>query len=179
MAPLQVDFERETRRLKLPPEAREKLSTWTCARAIDLERSHLLHRLSLLDLPWGRAAAAGQQARASSGRSGTFPEVWRLKWQPRVRRPADRGRQWAAASRPPHRRVIQPRPAPRPGLADVWWSCAAGRAARCGPDLMQCCRPRRPSPATCATCCRPCPHGQPAAAMAVSARRIQRSSRGS
>lgn len=86
MAPLQVDFERETKRLKLLPEACEKLLDLDLRRPIDLERSHLLHRLNLLNIPWGRSGAAGQPGAAyiskSSGRSGTFHEVWRLKWQP-------------------------------------------------------------------------------------------------
>ncbi len=81
MAPLQLNFERETRRLKLTPEAHEKLLDLDLRRSIDLERSHLLHRLNLLEIPWGRAGAAGLQG-AAHARSGTFHEIWRLKWQP-------------------------------------------------------------------------------------------------
>lgn len=85
MAPLQQDFERETRRLKLAPEAYEKSLDLDLRRTIDLERSHLLHRLNLLGIPWGRANDALQATGPSypkNGRSGTFHEIWRLKWQP-------------------------------------------------------------------------------------------------
>ncbi len=85
MAPLQIDFERETRRLKLPPEAYEKILDLDLRRPLDLERSHLLHRLNLLHIPWGKAGSNGVQGGASykgSGRGGTFHEIWRLKWYP-------------------------------------------------------------------------------------------------
>src|SRR4029450_1600780 len=41
----------------------------------DLARSHLLHRLTLLDVPWGRAQRA-------TGQRGTFHEIWMLQWRP-------------------------------------------------------------------------------------------------
>jgi hypothetical protein len=41
---------------------------------LDRERSHLLHRLRLLGVPWGRPGEA-------RGR-GTFREAWRLEWRP-------------------------------------------------------------------------------------------------
>ncbi len=41
----------------------------------DLARSHLLHRLNLLDLPWGKLERTG-------GRASTFHEVWQLQWSP-------------------------------------------------------------------------------------------------
>jgi hypothetical protein len=40
-----------------------------------LERSHFLHRLALLDLPWGRK---GQTPKGK----GTFKENWTLEWKP-------------------------------------------------------------------------------------------------
>jgi hypothetical protein len=81
MAPLQQDFDRTVRRLRMAPEAHEKALDLDLRRRIDLARSHLLHRLRLLDLPWGRSVGAALQA-AGQGRGGTFHEVWRLKWQP-------------------------------------------------------------------------------------------------
>ncbi|MEB3336939.1 MAG: DUF5682 family protein, partial [Leptolyngbyaceae bacterium] len=42
---------------------------------LDLERSHLLHRLTLLQIPWGN-----QQS--TSNAKGTFRESWCLQWQP-------------------------------------------------------------------------------------------------
>lgn len=42
----------------------------------DLRKSHLLHRLNLLDLNWGRLQPAGPDS------LGSFREVWLLEWQP-------------------------------------------------------------------------------------------------
>jgi hypothetical protein len=42
---------------------------------MDLERSHLLHRLGLLSAPWGELRDEGQK-------KGTFHEFWRLQWHP-------------------------------------------------------------------------------------------------
>jgi hypothetical protein len=43
---------------------------------IDLERSHLLHRLRILGISWG------EQQRADGRSRGTFRENWQLQWQP-------------------------------------------------------------------------------------------------
>lgn len=81
MAPLQGDFEREIRRLRMKVEAYEKLVDLDLRKPTDLGRSHLLHRLTLLNVPWGKNNDASIQASART-RGGTFHEVWRLKWQP-------------------------------------------------------------------------------------------------
>lgn len=43
---------------------------------IDLERSHLLHRLRILEVPWGKLSRGDRRAR------GTFHEHWTLQWHP-------------------------------------------------------------------------------------------------
>lgn len=75
MVPLQRDLQKEQKRLRLAAEATEKSLDLDLRKQTDLERSFLLHRLRLLDVLWGRA----EQAR---GKSGTFHEIWRLKWEP-------------------------------------------------------------------------------------------------
>jgi hypothetical protein len=75
MVPLQRDLAREQSRLRLPPDASQKVEDFDLRKPNDLERSHLLHRLALLNIPWGVVQAV-------SGKSGTFHEVWRLQWQP-------------------------------------------------------------------------------------------------
>jgi hypothetical protein len=40
-----------------------------------LEKSIFLHRLALLDIPWGRTLRV-------SGKSGSFHELWQLTWEP-------------------------------------------------------------------------------------------------
>jgi len=74
LPPLQEDLVRLQKRLRLKPEADHRDIELDLRKDLDLERSTLLHRLQLLDIPWGQAL----QAR---GR-GTFKEVWRLQWQP-------------------------------------------------------------------------------------------------
>ncbi len=73
--PLQQDLTREQKRLRMPPEAGERVLELDLRKETDLDRSRLLHRLRLLGLPWGD----DQRVR---GKRGTFHEHWRLRWQP-------------------------------------------------------------------------------------------------
>lgn len=75
MVPLQRDLQAEQRRLRLgpAPEARER--DLDLRKPTDRERSRLLHRLRLLDVPWG---VPGDSGRAK----GTFRETWTLAWRP-------------------------------------------------------------------------------------------------
>jgi hypothetical protein len=75
MVPLQQDLQRQQRRLRLKPEATETSLQLDLRKPLDLERSHLLHRLTLLNLPWGKPQTAGNA-------KGTFRESWQLQWQP-------------------------------------------------------------------------------------------------
>ena len=75
VAPLAADLERQTRRLRMRPEPGQKTIDLDLRSETDLARSHLLHRLGILGVPWGQT----QQVR---GKSGTFHEVWALAWQP-------------------------------------------------------------------------------------------------
>ncbi|HRF43750.1 MAG TPA: DUF5682 family protein [Candidatus Competibacteraceae bacterium] len=76
MLPLQQDLQRQQKRLRLPPEASQRVLELDLRKPNDLERSQLLHRLNLLNIPWGRIEQA-------SGK-GTFKENWRLQWQPEL-----------------------------------------------------------------------------------------------
>jgi hypothetical protein len=77
LAPLQHDLAREQKRLRLPPEASWRDYDLDLRKPNDLDRSHLLHRLQLLGIPWG-------QLQRSGGGKGTFHEIWRLEWQPEL-----------------------------------------------------------------------------------------------
>jgi hypothetical protein len=72
--PLQQDLQREQKRLRLPPEATQNVRDFDLRKPNDLDRSRLLHRLRLLNIPWG-------MVERSTGK-GTFRELWRLQWQP-------------------------------------------------------------------------------------------------
>lgn len=76
MIPLQRDLSAQQKRLRLPPSAVEQDKVLDLRRDTDLARSHLLHRLNLLDIPWGRLQ--------SSRSKGTFKETWFLQWQPEL-----------------------------------------------------------------------------------------------
>ncbi|MBW4420741.1 MAG: hypothetical protein KME13_16150 [Myxacorys californica WJT36-NPBG1] len=75
MIPLQQDLQRQQKRLRLKPEATETNLDLDLRKPLDLERSHLLHRLNLLEIPWGRQQSTGNT-------KGTFRESWQLQWQP-------------------------------------------------------------------------------------------------
>jgi hypothetical protein len=81
MAPLQVDFNRHIKRLRMPLEVYDKKYDLDLRKPNDLERSHLLHRLLLLEVPWGTHDGAAVQV-SGSGRGGTFHEIWQVCWQP-------------------------------------------------------------------------------------------------
>ncbi len=74
--PLQRDIEQAQKSLRLKPEAPERTLDLDLRTANDLARSHLLHRLLLLGIPWG------EPARSERANRGTFRETWRLQWQP-------------------------------------------------------------------------------------------------
>nr|MDJ0707598.1 DUF5682 family protein [Leptolyngbyaceae cyanobacterium MO_188.B28] len=76
LVPLQQDLQRLQKRLRLKPEASERLLTLDLRKDLDLNRSHLLHRLLLLNIAWG-------QPQTTSGK-GTFKEGWQLLWQPEL-----------------------------------------------------------------------------------------------
>jgi hypothetical protein len=76
MVPLQQDVARAQRRLRLKPEAQVKEVTLDLRRDNDRERSRLLHRLNLLEVPWGAPVASRGQ--------GTFKEAFRLEWYPEL-----------------------------------------------------------------------------------------------
>jgi hypothetical protein len=75
MVPLQQDLQREQKRLRFPPEATKKIFDLDLRSENDLARSRLLHRLNLLNIPWGESERAGSK-------KGTFHEVWRVQWEP-------------------------------------------------------------------------------------------------
>jgi hypothetical protein len=75
LAPLAADLDAQTRRLRLKRETAQRLVDLDLRSATDLARSHLLHRLAILEIPWGRL----EQVR---GRMGTFHEFWTLRWKP-------------------------------------------------------------------------------------------------
>jgi hypothetical protein len=77
MVPLQHDLLHAQQRLRLPVQATRRDLDLDLRQPRDLERSTLLHRLNLLEVPWGQSARA-------PGSQGTFRERWRLQWHPEL-----------------------------------------------------------------------------------------------
>ncbi|MEQ4721407.1 DUF5682 family protein [Nonomuraea sp. B19D2] len=74
MVPLQRDLREQQRRLRLKPEALDREIDLDLRKPLDLDRSHLLHRLRLLGVGWGTPG--------ESRGKGTFREIWTLQWRP-------------------------------------------------------------------------------------------------
>jgi hypothetical protein len=78
MVPLQRDLHDQQRSLRLRPEAEPHDHDLDLRKPNDLARSHLLHRLTVLDVRWG----VPQQGRTRN--IGTFRESWQLTWRPEL-----------------------------------------------------------------------------------------------
>ncbi|MBE3009780.1 hypothetical protein IL992_11345 [Microbispora sp. NEAU-D428] len=76
MVPLRRDLRDEQRRLRMKPEAMAGEHDLDLRRPLDLGRSRLLHRLALLEVPWGTPRRARSK--------GTFKESWSLEWRPEL-----------------------------------------------------------------------------------------------
>jgi Family of unknown function (DUF5682) len=75
--PLAADLQQWQKKLRMKPSASEKDLAVDLRTEAGLLKSALLHRLLLIDVPWGRVIDA------QAGR-GTFREVWRLAWAPEL-----------------------------------------------------------------------------------------------
>jgi hypothetical protein len=75
MVPLQRDLTALQRRLRLRPGDGDRDIVLDLRRDLDRERSWLLRRLRILDVPWGEGGDRGEG-------KGTFKEEWTLAWDP-------------------------------------------------------------------------------------------------
>ena len=76
VVPLQRDLSTWQKRLRLLPSVEIKDLDLDLRKDTDRARSGLLHRLALLGIPWGT------QHRATGRATGTFHELWQIRWQP-------------------------------------------------------------------------------------------------
>ena len=74
-APLLEDLQQQQKKARLKPEALQREVSLDLRSEGGLFRSTLLHRLRILDVPWGRPTDAGRSR-------GTFRERWVLAWEP-------------------------------------------------------------------------------------------------
>jgi hypothetical protein len=75
--PLARDLAASQRTARLKPTTEVKLVELDLRTPNGLRRSHLLHRLTALGIPWG-------VLEEGRGSSGTFRETWRLAWEPEL-----------------------------------------------------------------------------------------------
>lgn len=75
LTPLQRDLNVQQRRLRLRPVPTPSKLKLDLRHERHRERSYLLHRLNMLNVPWGKM----QRVRS---KQGTYAEVWQLTWQP-------------------------------------------------------------------------------------------------
>jgi Family of unknown function (DUF5682) len=74
--PLAQDLAKQQTSLRFKPSTEARVHDLDVRKENDLARSHLLHRLNLLGIPWGQVESTG------AGKTSTFHEVWRLIWKP-------------------------------------------------------------------------------------------------
>ena len=77
MVPLARSLAVEQKRWRLKPEPVSRVLELDLRRPLDLGRSHLLHRMLVLDVPWGLPVD-------SRGSTGTFRETWQVLWEPEL-----------------------------------------------------------------------------------------------
>ncbi|MDA8019299.1 MAG: DUF5682 family protein [Thermoanaerobaculia bacterium] len=75
--PLQRDLTKLQRSLRMKVRADQSTLDLDLRKPMGLDRSHLLHRLRLLAVPWGKLQDVGRK-------KGTFHEVWTLAWEPEL-----------------------------------------------------------------------------------------------
>lgn len=73
---LQRDLEQTQKRLRMKLTASETTLKLDLRKPLHLERSQLLYRLQILEIPWGELQGVRQR--------GTFNELWRLRWEPEL-----------------------------------------------------------------------------------------------
>lgn len=88
--PLQRDLEQLQKSLRMKPQAAQKTLDLDLRETGDLARSHLLHRLAVLNIGWGELARNGVSAK------GTFHEIWSLQWQPELAVAMIEASQWGS-----------------------------------------------------------------------------------
>jgi hypothetical protein len=75
MVPLARSLAAEQQRCRLKPEVAKRELELDLRKPLDLRRSELLHRTTLLGIPWG-AETEGRRS------AGTFRETWQIRWDP-------------------------------------------------------------------------------------------------
>ncbi|QGJ70480.1 Hypothetical protein PBC10988_21770 [Planctomycetales bacterium 10988] len=73
--PILEDLEKLQKSLRFKPTTAIRQHDFDLRKPTDLARSHLLHRLTVLEIPWGHPLH-------SEKKTSTFHELWQVQWQP-------------------------------------------------------------------------------------------------
>jgi hypothetical protein len=76
--PLMADIRAQQKRLRMPVDETDRKLELDLRNETDLSRSRLLHRLTLLQIPWGTIE------QVMGAKKGTFHEHWRVQWKPEL-----------------------------------------------------------------------------------------------
>ncbi|WTL60296.1 DUF5682 family protein [Nocardia sp. NBC_01499] len=74
--PLDADLRARIRTLRMKQEALSRVLDLDLRKEREVERSRLLHRLRVLEIPWGTLTTSEVRS------TGTFRETWTLEWRP-------------------------------------------------------------------------------------------------
>jgi Family of unknown function (DUF5682) len=75
--PVQRDFERELKRLRLKLTTEQVVVELDLRKELDVDKSRLVHRSRILGLDWAQSFEQGRG-------TGTFKEGWKLAWRPEL-----------------------------------------------------------------------------------------------
>lgn len=75
-SPLQLDFDKKIRYLRLKLNEEEQIIILDLRKPLDIQKSMFLNQLNLLNINWGVLITTQSK--------GTFKEQWRLYWQPQM-----------------------------------------------------------------------------------------------
>ncbi|MEV6278293.1 DUF5682 family protein [Nocardia sp. NPDC051832] len=126
--PLDADLRARIRTLRMKQEPQAKALDLDLRKDRERQRSHLLHQLRLLGIPWGTEVSSDIRG------TGTFRESWSLRWRPEFAVAVIEASRWgttlaaAAAAK-----VLDAAARPENGLADLTAALESALLADLGP----------------------------------------------
>ncbi|GAB2642219.1 DUF5682 family protein [Nocardia goodfellowii] len=126
--PLDADLRARIRTLRMKQDPAAKALDLDLRKDRERQRSHLLHRLRLLGIPWGTEVSSDIRG------TGTFRESWSLRWRPEFAVAVVEASRWgttiaaAAAAK-----VLDAAARPDVGLADLTTALESSLLADLGP----------------------------------------------
>ncbi|MEU8898459.1 DUF5682 family protein [Nocardia sp. NPDC048505] len=128
--PLDADLRKQIRTLRLKQEPQAKALDLDLRKDRERERSHLLHRLRLLDIAWGTPVSSDIRG------TGTFRESWTLRWRPEFAVAVIEASRWGTTlATAATTKVLDTAARPGLGLADLTGALESALLADLGPAV--------------------------------------------